>query len=128
MLAGANRISGDGADGLLHSRCQVSQVAFVLPERSGRHTTSQDCVQTLVNLRIRLFASFREAVGSSAITWAAPESATVGQVVSALRETYPKLGPALDRAMLAVNQEYVGPELRLHDGDELALIPPVSGG
>jgi molybdopterin converting factor small subunit len=30
--------------------------------------------------------------------------------------------------MLAVNQEYVGPELRLREGDELALIPPVSGG
>jgi molybdopterin converting factor subunit 1 len=81
-----------------------------------------------VNVRIRLFASFREAVGSNTLAWTAPDSSTVGDVVSALREAHPKLGPALDRAMLAVNQEYVGPELRLHDGDELALIPPVSGG
>jgi len=81
-----------------------------------------------VNLRIRLFASFREAVGSSALAWTAPEGSTVGQVVAALREAHPRLGPALDRAMLAVNQEYVGPDLRLSDGDELALIPPVSGG
>jgi molybdopterin converting factor subunit 1 len=81
-----------------------------------------------VNLRIRLFASFREAVGSNALSWTAPDDSTVGEVVAALREAHPKLGPAVDRAMLAVNQEYVGPGLRLHDGDELALIPPVSGG
>jgi molybdopterin converting factor subunit 1 len=75
-----------------------------------------------------LFASFREAVGSSALAWTAPDGATVDEVVAALREAHPKLGPALERAMLAVNQEYVGAETRLHDGDELALIPPVSGG
>jgi molybdopterin converting factor subunit 1 len=81
-----------------------------------------------VNVRIRLFASFREAVGSNTLAWTAPDASTVSEVVAALREAHPKLGPALDRAMLAVNQEYVEPELRLQDGDELALIPPVSGG
>jgi molybdopterin converting factor subunit 1 len=81
-----------------------------------------------VNLRIRLFASFREAVGGTTLDWTAPDDSTVGQVVAALREAHPKLGPAVEKAMLAVNQEYVGPDLRLHDGDELALIPPVSGG
>lgn len=81
-----------------------------------------------MKLRIRLFASFREAVGTNALDWQAPADATVGDVVAALRAEYPKLGPAAEKAMLAVNQEYVGPDLRLHDGDELALIPPVSGG
>lgn len=81
-----------------------------------------------MKLRIRLFASFREAVGTNRLDWHAPDDATVGDVVAALRAEYPKLGPAAEKAMLAVNQEYVGPELRLHDGDELALIPPVSGG
>lgn len=81
-----------------------------------------------MTVRIRLFASFREAVGSGALTWEAPDGATVGAVVAALREAYPRLGPAVEQAMLAVNQEYVGADLRLRDGDELALIPPVSGG
>lgn len=81
-----------------------------------------------MNVRIRLFASFREAVGSNSLSWTAPDHSTVGEVVAALREAHPKLGPAAEKAMLAVNQEYVGPELRLKDGDELALIPPVSGG
>jgi molybdopterin converting factor subunit 1 len=81
-----------------------------------------------VKLRIRLFASFREAVGSGTLTWNAPADATVADVVAALRAAYPRLGPAADKAMLAVNQEYVDGALRLRDGDELALIPPVSGG
>jgi len=81
-----------------------------------------------VKVRIRLFASFREAVGGGTLTWDAPEGASVADVVAALRETYPGLGPAAEKALLAVNQEYVGGDLRLRDGDELALIPPVSGG
>jgi molybdopterin converting factor subunit 1 len=81
-----------------------------------------------VKVRIRLFASFREAVGSGALAWDTLEGATVADVVAALRESYPGLGPAAEKALLAVNQEYVGADLRLRDGDELALIPPVSGG
>jgi molybdopterin synthase sulfur carrier subunit len=67
-------------------------------------------------------------VGGGTLDWNAPEGATVAEVVAALRETYPGLGPAAEKALLAVNQEYVGGDLELHDGDELALIPPVSGG
>jgi molybdopterin converting factor small subunit len=81
-----------------------------------------------VKIRIRVFASFREAVGGGTVSWDAPEGASASDVVAALREAYPRLGPAADKAMLAVTQEYVGGDFRLHDGDELALIPPVSGG
>lgn len=75
-----------------------------------------------------MFASFREAVGSGTLAWDAPDGATVSEVVAALREAYPRLGPAAEKALLAVNQDYVGGDLKLRDGDELALIPPVSGG
>ncbi len=81
-----------------------------------------------MTIKIRLFASFREAVGGGTLMWDAPAGATVAEVVAALFKAYPGLGPALDTALLAVNQEYVGRDLRLNDGDELALIPPVSGG
>ena len=77
---------------------------------------------------IRLFAAFREAVGRSELTVDAPAGSTVGQVVDRLRADYPSLGPAADNAMLALNQEYVDPSAPVADGDELALIPPVSGG
>jgi MoaE-MoaD fusion protein len=81
-----------------------------------------------VKIRVRLFASFREAAGSGTLSWDAPEHSTVADVVAALRDAYPGLGPAAEKALLAVNQEYVGGDLKLRDGDELALIPPVSGG
>jgi molybdopterin converting factor subunit 1 len=81
-----------------------------------------------MKIRVRLFASFREAVGTGTLAWEVPAGATVAEVMAALRETYPGLGPAAEKALLAVNQEYVGGDVRLGDGDELALIPPVSGG
>ncbi|MFN8635634.1 MAG: MoaD/ThiS family protein [Chloroflexota bacterium] len=81
-----------------------------------------------MKINIRLFASFREAVGSGTLAWDAPEGSTVADVVATLRAAYPRLGPAAEKALLAVNQEYVAATTRLHDGDELALIPPVSGG
>ena len=49
-------------------------------------------------------------------------------VLDALRDAYPGLDPALAAAMVAVNLEYVGPDFRLNPGDEVAIIPPVSGG
>jgi molybdopterin converting factor subunit 1 len=81
-----------------------------------------------VHIRTRLFASYREAVGRGELSLEAPEGATAGQLVARLRAEHPRLGPTAENAMLAVNQQYVGPDYRLHDGDELALIPPVSGG
>ena len=81
-----------------------------------------------MQIRVRLFASFREAVGQGALDWEAPEGASVGEVLAALRQAHPALQRGPERAMYAVNQEYVGPEYRLRAGDELALIPPVSGG
>ena len=81
-----------------------------------------------MRIRTRLFATYREAVGRSELSLEAPDGATAGQLVGQLRAEHPQLGRAAENAMLAVNQEYVGPDFRLHDGDELALIPPVSGG
>ena len=45
-----------------------------------------------------------------------------------LVERYPRLDGLIGYARLAVNQEYQSWEALLHDGDELGLIPPVSGG
>jgi molybdopterin synthase catalytic subunit len=79
-------------------------------------------------VRARLFASFREAVGSSLAEVELDGEPTVRELMRELLARYPRLGAALDSAMVAVNLEYVGPEFALHEGDEVALIPPVSGG
>ncbi len=79
-------------------------------------------------MRVRLFASFREAVGSSVVDLGPMEGRKVSELLAVLAECYPALAGLISQAMVAVNLEYVGPEHRLRDGDEVALIPPVSGG
>jgi len=73
-----------------------------------------------VRVTVRLFAGLRERAG-----WARREveAATVADVWPAL-----DLGPEPPGLLYAVNREYVQPGQELSDGDEVALIPPVSGG
>jgi molybdopterin synthase catalytic subunit len=80
-------------------------------------------------VRIRLFAQLRERAGADEIEAEVPEGATVGDALEALsRESV--LGDLLARlpVRMAVNRELAGEGVRLRAGDELALLPPVSGG
>ena len=81
-----------------------------------------------MNQRVRLFASFRQQIGAGEAEVDLGPGARVRDLLAALRERYPGLGPGLESAMVAVNLEYVGPDYRLEPGDEVAIIPPVSGG
>ncbi|MBI4492800.1 MAG: MoaD/ThiS family protein [Chloroflexi bacterium] len=80
-----------------------------------------------MRVRVKLFASFREAARQSELALECPAEARVADALGLLQERFPQLR-GLGQAMLAVNLDYVGPDFRLHEGDELALIPPVSGG
>jgi MoaE-MoaD fusion protein len=57
-----------------------------------------------------------------------PEGATVGQVVDEVRSRHPDLRPLLASVRWARNHAFVELDAIVHDGDELALLPPVSGG
>ncbi len=76
----------------------------------------------------RFFALHRDVVGASQIELDVEEGATAGEVWSQLGETYPRLVPATRSLMFAVNQSFADPMTVLHEGDEVAFIPPVSGG
>jgi molybdopterin synthase catalytic subunit/molybdopterin converting factor small subunit len=56
------------------------------------------------------------------------EGATVGDLKQRLAADFPALGPMLDKVVCAIDDEYVPFEQHLHEGAEVALIPPVSGG
>jgi molybdopterin synthase catalytic subunit len=81
-----------------------------------------------MKVRLRLFAAVREIVGSGEVALEVPEHFTAGQLVRRVGEMYPRLQGLAPSLLLAVNREYCAPEQPLRDGDEVALIPPVSGG
>ncbi len=85
-------------------------------------------MDSTMRVTIFLFAAFREKTGSGRLQMELPEGATAGDALRRVAKDVPQLGPLLGSAALAVNSEYAGPDAPLKDGDEVALIPPVSGG
>lgn len=79
-------------------------------------------------IQLRYFALMRELLGREAERIELPAGSTAGDAFARIAETMPRLMGLQRSVMLMVNQEYVRPNHELHDGDELAFIPPVSGG
>lgn len=77
---------------------------------------------------LRTFAAYREAIGRDRLSLDLPEGMTAGQVWRLLADRHPSLLRFPAPTRLAVNDEFVDAERALIDGDEVALIPPVSGG
>jgi molybdopterin synthase catalytic subunit len=82
----------------------------------------------IVRVRIRLFAIQRELAGAREVTVELAPGATVEAAWAAIVARFPVLAPGRSSVRFAVNGEYAGPETGLADGDEVAMIPPVSGG
>jgi molybdopterin converting factor subunit 1 len=81
-----------------------------------------------MTLTVRLFARGRELVGAETAVLAIPAGATVAALRHALAERYPAFVPLLDRSAIAVNHDFVEDSRILAESDEIAVIPPVSGG
>jgi molybdopterin converting factor subunit 1 len=79
-------------------------------------------------MTLKLFATFRERAGAAELVREFPEGATVAEMWDALKREFPALGGHRDSVGFAVNQEYVKGDFRPRAGDEVAFIPPVSGG
>jgi molybdopterin synthase catalytic subunit len=82
-----------------------------------------------VTVHVRLFAVLRERAGRDSVEIELGEGATVADALKDLA-AIPALSEPLDRlqVVMAVNRAYASPETSLGPGDELALIPPISGG
>ena len=77
-----------------------------------------------MRVRVKLFAALRERAGASERDLELPAGSCAADAWAAI----PELGPEPVGLLYALNREYVARESPLADGDELALIPPVSGG
>ena len=77
---------------------------------------------------LRLFARLREISGKSELRLEVPDGADARTVWNGLAQEYPGLAPYAGTVSCAVNEEYARLTTRLKDGDEVAFLPPVSGG
>jgi molybdopterin synthase catalytic subunit/molybdopterin converting factor small subunit len=78
-------------------------------------------------ITVKLFAAAADAVGARRLEgdWA---GRTPTDLLAELQERYPRLAPLVPVLGVAINREYASPDQVLQEGDEVALIPPVSGG
>lgn len=81
-----------------------------------------------MKVRVLYFALLREKIGRSEDVREVESGTTVGELWGRLCAEYPALEPMRESVSLAVNREYVERSRVLKEGDEVALVPPVSGG
>jgi molybdopterin converting factor small subunit len=77
---------------------------------------------------VLFFARPREVVGASRIELEVPEQSTPESVFAELSSREPRLAPMRNLLRCAIDQDYSSWDAPLHDGAELALIPPTAGG
>ena len=81
-----------------------------------------------MRVTVRLFARLRDIAGAAELARDIAPGATIGSVWRQLASEYPDLGPYERAISSAVNADYARMETELRDGDEVAFLPPVSGG
>jgi molybdopterin converting factor subunit 1 len=81
-----------------------------------------------MTIRLKMFAILKERSGLAEGELQLPEGATVSAALEQIGRRFPGIAPGLAKIAVAVNLDYAAGDTVLHDGDELALIPPVSGG
>ncbi|MFL7838585.1 MAG: molybdenum cofactor biosynthesis protein [Candidatus Promineifilaceae bacterium] len=81
-----------------------------------------------MNIEVKLFATLRDRAGHNSVSCALEEPASVRDLLDVLAATHEELAASLPSALVAVNKQFAFPDTLLHEDDEIALFPPVSGG
>ena len=82
----------------------------------------------MIQIHVKLFALLRDRAGVSEVTLELPDRSTVAAAVEQLMRQVPAVRDLMRSVAYAVNRSYTSADTILNDGDELAVIPPVSGG
>lgn len=83
---------------------------------------------TPITVRVLFFSVLRERVGRREMDVSIGSGACASQLLDELGSAYPSVGAFREITRIAVNQVYVDESVELKEGDEVALITPVSGG
>jgi MoaE-MoaD fusion protein len=81
-----------------------------------------------MRIRVLFFGILKDLAGRGSDALSLPERATLGDVLRYYQNAVPKIADVLPSIAMSLNQEYSRPDAELKDGDEVALLPPVSGG
>lgn len=84
--------------------------------------------ESLITVIVKLFAAYQEAYQQSELVLQLPPQTSVATVLEQLIAEHPELQKWQDLTRFGVNLQFVSPDTLLQDGDELVMIPPVSGG
>lgn len=110
-----------GGDISPHGRLSCVQLTIDLEMRLS-------LVTGFMRVRVLFFGMLKEAAGKQCETLELPEGSSVAAVLEHYGSRIPRLKEMLSSVAMAVNQQYAGAETRLKADDEVALLPPVSGG
>ncbi len=79
-------------------------------------------------IHVRFFARFRDMMGADGLDVCLPDGARVRDLRIQLSESRPQMASLLQHSQVAVDNEFASDDMLFRPGDEVALIPPVSGG
>jgi len=81
-----------------------------------------------MEIRVLFFGQLKDLTGRASDALTLPEGATLADLLAHYESGFPRLKALLPAVALSINQEYAPPDSALRDQDEVALLPPVSGG
>lgn len=82
----------------------------------------------MITIRVKLFAIYQEAYGREELQWQCADQAPVGTILDRILTEHPHLQSWRSLTRFGINYAFAPPGTPLNDGDEVVLIPPVSGG
>ena len=94
----------------------------------SRHRGTLTSIMGSMTLTVRYFALYRERAGASDEIYTVECGIKVSAFVEVIRTRHPNLAPPQVDIVVAVNGDYASETTTLSNGDNIALIPPVSGG
>lgn len=81
-----------------------------------------------IQVTVKLFAAYQDALGQSEITLSLPPNTSVASLCDRLIAEHPELAPWREVTRFGINFQFADPHTIIQSGDEIVLIPPVSGG
>ena len=81
-----------------------------------------------ISVTVRFFASAKDLAQMPETTLSLPRASVAEDVLTHLVRSFPAMNELRKYIRIAVNESYVDGTFELHEGDEVAIIPPVSGG